>query len=184
MSPSVTMLPVRNFKFLNEGSLRRTRNYRFCEKNSLACRNAFRQRPWVMGGTGWIPAPQSSSSFSNPLAGNAPIRSLGPAVELPRSQQRIRERERRGRLRSPRSVARAATADQEFRSTDPELAVQNSHLQRRSGDPGTLPHYPCVARWFAVTVRSHQPTELLRRVNCKTLERVKLLGDVQCQKIL
>jgi hypothetical protein len=33
MSPPVMTLPARNFKFLNEGSLERTRNYRPCEKN-------------------------------------------------------------------------------------------------------------------------------------------------------
>jgi hypothetical protein len=32
MSPSVMTLPARNFKFLTEGSLERTRNYRLCEK--------------------------------------------------------------------------------------------------------------------------------------------------------
>jgi hypothetical protein len=32
MSPSVMALPARNFKFLTEGSLERTRNYRLCEK--------------------------------------------------------------------------------------------------------------------------------------------------------
>jgi hypothetical protein len=32
MSPSVMTLPARNFKFLTEGSLRRTGNYRLCEK--------------------------------------------------------------------------------------------------------------------------------------------------------
>ena len=32
MSPSVMALLARNFKFLREGSLKRTRNYRLCEK--------------------------------------------------------------------------------------------------------------------------------------------------------
>jgi hypothetical protein len=32
MSPSVMTLPARNFKFLTQGSLERTRNYRLCEK--------------------------------------------------------------------------------------------------------------------------------------------------------
>jgi hypothetical protein len=32
MSPSVMALPARNFKFLTEGSLEITRNYRLCEK--------------------------------------------------------------------------------------------------------------------------------------------------------
>jgi len=36
MSPSGMTLPVRNFKFLTEGSLERTRNYRLCEKEGRA----------------------------------------------------------------------------------------------------------------------------------------------------
>jgi hypothetical protein len=43
------MLPARNFKFFNEGSFRRTRNYRFCEKELAACRNVLPQCAWSMG---------------------------------------------------------------------------------------------------------------------------------------
>jgi hypothetical protein len=55
MSPSVITLPVRNFKFLTEGSLERRRNYRFCEKNLFAFRDRFPERlpGW---GHEWIPA--------------------------------------------------------------------------------------------------------------------------------
>src|SRR5258705_11103531 len=50
MSPSVLMLLVRNFKFLTEGSLERTRNYRFCEKEIAVCfRDKFPERFSSMG---------------------------------------------------------------------------------------------------------------------------------------
>jgi hypothetical protein len=41
MSRSVMTFPARNFKFLSEGSLAGTRNYRFCEKEIIACCEAF-----------------------------------------------------------------------------------------------------------------------------------------------
>jgi hypothetical protein len=50
MSPSVITLPVRNFKFLTEGSLERRRNYRFCEKTCLPSETGFRS-VFLDGGT-------------------------------------------------------------------------------------------------------------------------------------
>ena len=50
VSPSVIRSPVRNFKFLAEGSLGRTRNYRLREKELFALRNRFPARPSSMGG--------------------------------------------------------------------------------------------------------------------------------------
>jgi hypothetical protein len=40
MSPSVMTLPAMNFKFLTEGSLERTGNYRLCEKEGVAVSGA------------------------------------------------------------------------------------------------------------------------------------------------
>jgi hypothetical protein len=41
MSPSVITFPIRNFKFLTEGSLEEARNYQIREKEFVACRNRF-----------------------------------------------------------------------------------------------------------------------------------------------
>jgi hypothetical protein len=55
MSPSVMTLPARNFKFLTEGFLERTGNYRLCEKEG-------RGRIWL-GDPFWNVALLTSSSI-------------------------------------------------------------------------------------------------------------------------
>jgi hypothetical protein len=118
-------LPARNFKFFNEGSFRRTRNYRFCEKELASRRNEFPKRLWSLGSR-----LNSSSSivlvleFSGILASNAPIPFSGSRLELLRSRQRIRARERRqGRERLKSSGEGPRTPHRRSRTRSARTAI-------------------------------------------------------------
>ena len=72
VSPSVTTLLIRNFKFLTKGSLTRTRNYRFCEKEPCCLQRQFSERLPSMR-RGWIPTGRDLEGFfsvpsPNPLS--------------------------------------------------------------------------------------------------------------------
>jgi hypothetical protein len=83
MSQSVITLPVRNFKFLTEGSLKEGENYRFCEKTCLPSETGFRS-VFLDGGTnGYQLADEPSSTdligFALATAKYAQGRAMGEA---------------------------------------------------------------------------------------------------------